>query len=978
MRLIIIPFIVCWIVRTIAQDDDPYRLPPNYIVNHYDIDLTIPEETLTTSTNNNYSGYVEIIFQVTVQTSEVKLHSGFKNIQLLSIQLDSETHLTSEQYQVNSTTDILTLQFKTDLVVGKNYTLKIAFNAKLLTSGGFYKASYTDTDGIVQYIATTQFEATNARFAFPCFDEPRYKATFAYNLTYPANMTALTNTPSMKNISNADNTITTIFGTSPKMPVYLVAFIISKYTCTEGDLEGSSEFKHHICSREDKESARNWSMYVTPKVIDHLNSYTQYNYTNALSKLDQVAVSGKSGAMENWGLILYSESGLLFDNTLQTNANKQSITAVIAHELAHQWFGNLVTCKWWSETFLNEGFATMFEYYTANAVVPELEMEKQFVIRILQYVMTLQGSLNVPALRSNASTPAEISAKFGTYTYYKGGSVLRMIEHIVGRLNFKSGLQKYLLDNAFEPVEPQDLWDALEGVIENSIPNLPVGVNLTTVVDNWINKGGYPVINITLLGTNVILTQQRFLYSGTDNENSSWYVPISYSTADFNLYNENTDPIGWVTPTNPYIISGFSNSSNWIVINNQQTGFYRVNYDTTLWNNLATALLQTNFSGIHELNRAQIIDDSNQLAKAGYLSYSQVLRNTEFLANDTSYFSWYPATSLFWYLLQKTGSMTTLGAALTQHFLQLISNAADSVPLETVNEDAHIYTLNQILINTYACKFGNNKCATAAKLLFKNYKDTYERPNINIRSVVYCNGIRHSEDSEADWNFLYKQYQNSSVSQDSSTIWSALGCATNTTILRTFLSKILTSDGIITSSQYTSIFSTINNGNEIGVDTALEFFIENYRDIISRYNSSGLSVNEVLAGFGSTFTKISQIQKLESFLSSAENLTDSITESVKSAIATAKSNQEIINQHTSALYTYFGLSDDETSSTSTSTTTLSTTSSVSSTTTTSTTSSTSSGTSSTASPDTSGTESLSKNTCSLWLLFIFVSTVFRN
>lgn len=205
-------------------------------------------------------------------------------------------------------------------------------------------------------------------------------------------------------------------------------------------------------------------MMLTPLVIDNFNSYTGINYTQSLSKLDEVAVSGKSGAMENWGLVLYRESGLLFDNTVQTNTNLQSILAVVAHELAHQWFGNLVTCKWWSETFLNEGFATLYEYYIADQVSclpytpptliiciflqtqPEFQMEKMLVTSRIHSIMLTDAGSSVPALRSNASTPSEISAKFNSYSYRKGAAVLRMAEHIIGRDLFKEGINKYLED----------------------------------------------------------------------------------------------------------------------------------------------------------------------------------------------------------------------------------------------------------------------------------------------------------------------------------------------------------------------------------------------------------------------------------------------------------------------------------------------------------------------------------------------------
>ncbi|XP_019763227.2 aminopeptidase N [Dendroctonus ponderosae] len=910
---ILLVCLVAFVCSSVADDED-YRLPYNYILYHYDIDLVIPAESFT-ETSSNYNGSVAITFQVIESTNTVKLHASASNIVLEEIRLDDKEPTFKN---VSSVTNILTLEFASDLIPEQNYTLNINFTAQLLSGGGFYKVSYTDHENTIRYTATTQFQATSARNAFPCFDEPVYKATFAYNLTYPAELNAWTNTPSIANNTLDDGLVKTQFGVSPRMSVYLVAFTISRYTCSEGDLEGTSEFQHRVCSRLDKEDARQWALEVTPKVIYHLNSYTSFNYTSAMSKLDQMAVPGKSGAMENWGLVIYGESTLLFNSTLQTSATKQSIAGIISHELAHMWFGNLLTCRWWSETFLNEGFASLFQYYTTHYAVPEFEMEKQFVVRTLQYVLGIEAYTGVPALRSNASTPSEISGKFGTYTYNKGASVLRMIEHILGRETFKDGIRLYIASNAYQSVEPEDLWTALEDGASNNIPNLPVDISLSNVVDNWINKGGFPVVNVELANNIITMSQERFLYSGSDDEDSTWYIPITYTRSSSNDFNEDTSPRGWVTPSANFSLTAFS-ASEWIVVNNQETGFYRVNYDSTLRENLASALKQDNFSGIHVTNRAQWVDDSYALARAGYLTFGQVLSNVEFLENETEYFTWYPAATLFNYLLQRTGTSQLLGARLTSHLLSLLETAVSTYALDELDESQHVNTLTSILINTYACKYGHTTCTNAAKTLFRTYKsssDLSSRPNINIRSLVYCNAIRYSDNITGDWQFLYEKYQDSALSGDSSYIWTALGCANDTDVLKAFLSKVLENDDVITSSLYGSVFSTIYVAGEVGLDTVLDFFSDNYAAILEVYSNAG----SVLTGLSSYITKTSQIEKLEALLATVG--TDStLAAPIQTALNTANENQAIIEAHRASLHEYFGLDTTSTPSTTSTTTT---------------------------------------------------------
>ncbi|XP_066141998.1 aminopeptidase N-like [Euwallacea fornicatus] len=900
--------VILSLLGIVATQEDPYRLPPNYNVIHQDIDLVVPAESFTEN-SSDYSGSVAIQFQLTVETNEVKLHAS-SNIELLTIQLDDNDELPKEQYFVNTTTDILTLTFFDNLLVEENYTLHITFNAQLLEGGGFYKVSYKDHNGETQYIATTQFQSTNARNAFPCFDEPTYKSTFAYRLTYPEGLNAWTNTPSTLNSTLENGLVRTEFDVTPRMSAYLVAFTISTYTCTEGDLEGSSEYKLRVCSRVDAEEKRRWALSLTADVVNFHNQYTGINYTQSLSKLDQMAVPGKSGAMENWGLVIYGESVLLYDNAVQTVAQKQSIAEIIAHELTHQWFGNLITCKWWSETFLNEGFARLFQYYIVDDILPSYEMEMQFVVKIVQTMLVTDGYLNVPALRTNASTQSEASDTFGSYSYSKGASVLRMIEHIVGRDTFKLGIRKYIANNSYEPVEPQDLWDALEAVLENEDLSLPKNVTLSEVVDSWINKGGYPVLNVSLTNGDLIISQQRFLYEGAETEETKWYVPVSYTISSSNDNNQDTTPRGWVTPIKDLVISNFTEDNDWIVVNNQQTGFYHVNYDQTLWQNLASALKQSNFSGIHEVNRAQMVDDAHMLARAGLLTFGEVLQIVEFLEHDVSYISWYPAVTLFNYLLQKTGSTTTLGAALASHFLRLIKAVAASVPLDEIDEDNHVYTLKQVLIDNYACKYGNEACISQAKDAFAAYKTTFKRPNLNVRSIVYCNALRYSDDALTDWEFLYSQYQNLSVSSDSSYIWSALGCTKDAEILRLFLGKILESDDVLLPESFISIFSTIFSGNEEGVNTALDYFLENYEAILKIFSENGLDAGNIFSEVASYLTQGSQLEKVEAFLAT-EGLNEKLVTSIKSALETANANQELVNLYKESILEYLGVHEDE-------------------------------------------------------------------
>nr|CAI5825380.1 unnamed protein product [Callosobruchus analis] len=233
---------------------------------------------------------------------------------------------------------------------------------------GVYKSSYVDATGTKKYLVATQFESVHARRAFPCFDEPSYKAAFTVDITVPEAFKALSNTEYTTQPVLSSGTVKYRFKQTPVMSTYLVAFVISDFTCSEWSNPGSTT-KNGVCSRSDTANNRAWALEITPKLLNALNTYTGILYTDSISKVDQVALPDfRSGAMENWGLITYREARLLFDPEEDGVGTKQTIALIIAHELSHSWFGNLVTLAWWSETFLNEGFARYFQYKITNEV----------------------------------------------------------------------------------------------------------------------------------------------------------------------------------------------------------------------------------------------------------------------------------------------------------------------------------------------------------------------------------------------------------------------------------------------------------------------------------------------------------------------------------------------------------------------------------------------------------------------------------
>ncbi|KAJ8973356.1 hypothetical protein NQ317_001400 [Molorchus minor] len=869
-------------LKAAAKED--YRLPQIYDISNYELDLLVPTDTFT-SKSDLYNGTVKIQLAFTNATDVLYLHAHPSYITLQTVTFNN-LKLAKEDYGIDNVTNILKIQLTNPITVNNKYYLIIQFEGRLSTTDmyGFYKSSYVDAKGKTKYLATTQFEPTHARRAFPCFDEPGFKAPFTVSITYPSELNVLFNTQ-VKYSTNTSKELTSVtFDPTPKMSAYLLAFVVSEFTCSTGDKVGSTIYE--VCSRNETASLRDLAVTVGPKMLAALNNLTAIDYGKYMKKLDLAAIPDFSaGAMENWGLNTYREIYLLWDNKESSNKYKQAIATVIAHETTHQWFGDLVTCAWWSETFLNEGFAEYFEYFIAHEVFPEWELDKQFVLEVMHTVLDSDELENTQAIQSDCYTPTEIGNKFGDISYNKGASILRMVSHILGQTNFIAGLRTYLTTNAYAATKPEQLWAALSEHVDNSISNLPA--DLPTIMNNWITKSGFPLISVTLSGNNLIIKQKRLSLSG--NDTTTWYVPITYTISSDSKKFEDTTPRAWLTPDKEYLNITPKENTSWIILNNQESGYYRVTYDDVLWDCIKRALVSENFDGIIELNRAQIVDDLFSLGKADEISYQSVLDITGFLSNDTSYYPWYAAFEGFSFLLRRVGKTSKLGEAVSAYVLGQMNALYESVPFNKLNDSEQVYTLKQVLALTWACQLGHEGCVDEAVSLFADFRENGTKPNKNLRTVVYCNGLRYSSNSTDDWEFLWNVFTESeNLATERSTIISALGCTTDTELLKSYLEKTLTDESGIRLQDAASVFSAVYSGNPEGIAVAYDFLTENYTQIAQRYQSMN-SLSTLIKGISERFTTQGEVKKLQDFIANGD-LPEEFKSSATQAVEIAQSN----------------------------------------------------------------------------------------
>ncbi|KAK9737306.1 Peptidase M1 N-terminal domain [Popillia japonica] len=900
-----------------AEIFNPNKLPENVKPSRYELELWVEDDFSVTAT---FTGTVSITIRLETASNTITLNSMNisypDNSYTVTLADDEDAEPIQLTLEEVDTYEMIVLTSEEDLQAGVDYILKFENYEGILHDdmSGFYLSSYTNAENETEYIATTQFQTTDARKAFPCFDEPNFKAVFQITINRPEDYISLANTNITTTTSTQD-----VYSDTPVMSTYLVAFIISKF---EGySSQGGEREQYDVWSQPDARSTAKYAYDIGLLVLDELDEYTGLPYYDmeGVDKMDQIAIPDFSaGAMENWGLVTYRETSLLWDEHQSTNASKQRVATVVAHEFTHMWFGNLVTMNWWEYTWLNEGFARYFQYYITSKVETDWELMNLFVIEQQQVIFgndglqsaaalnskastrseisnkfaSTSGLQSAAALNSKASTRSEISNKFASTSYSKGASIIRMMVNMLGEEEFHEGIKSYLSTHANLNTVPDDLFTALQPYAPDSLQ-----VPLNESMESWTENAGYPVVTVSRTSEGLSLTQERFLLNSSATSTTKWYVPISYTTQE-NPDFDNTTITEWMLPTESETLIPLVDSAGWVVVNLQETGYYRVNYHEELWEALREALHADDFDTvIPELNRAQIVDDILNLARANKVEYPLALNVTAFLEKEVSYYPWYSAFQAFLFLRRRIDSTSYVGKTLQTHILTLMKNLYDDVSFTITSSTPHVTVLKTALTLQWACELGLEDCVTEADKLFKDLVDNGADINPNIRSTVYCSALRQAE-TDTYWNFLWERYQNSRLATEQSIILTALGCSKDEDILKQYLLYSIDSNYIRKQDA-----NTVFSANTSKTLLTFEFLKEHVEDVVNYYEGMN-ALSSIVTGVADRLTTEALITEFEAFIDEYRSILKDAAVTGDTAIESARANLQWVESNQEELHNW--------------------------------------------------------------------------
>ncbi|XP_050263568.1 aminopeptidase M1-like [Quercus robur] len=801
-----------------------------------------------------FAGSVAIELNIAADTCFIVLNAAELSIDIASISFthhlaatdasNSNQVLKPLYVDVVEEDEILVLDFSDTLPIG-NGLLTISFKGTLNDKmKGFYRSTY-EHNGEKKNMAVTQFEPANARRCFPCWDEPACKAMFKITLDVPSQLVALSNMPIIEEKVEGDLK-TVSYQESPIMSTYLVAIVVGLFDYVENLT--SDGVKVRLYCQVGKVNEGKFALDVSVRTLEFYKEYFAVPYF--LPKLDMVAIPDFAfGAMENYGLVTCCETVLLFDNQHSAAAHEQRLAIVVAHQLAHQWFGNLVTMEWWTHLWLKEGFTIWVSYLAVNHLFPEWEMWTQFLNDCTE-VLRLDGLAESHPIEVEINHAREIEEfLFDTISNKKGASVIWMLQSYLGAECFQRSLASYIKKFACSNAKTEDLWAAFE---EGS------GEPVNKLMNSWTKQKGFPVVSVKVKDQILEFEQSQVLASGYLGE-GQWIIPITLCCGLYDVHKNFLLQTKSDTLDMKELLSDESNlASAWVKLNFNQTGFYRVKYDEDLAAKLRYAIEKKYLSTI---DRFGILDDSFALCMARQQSLNSLLTLMSAYSGELEYTVLSNLINIS-YKVERIAADASpeLLEFVKQFFISLFLRSAMKLGWEPKKDESHLDAMLRGEVWTALAVFGYDPALKEGSRRFHAFLDDRNTPLLHpdIRKAAYVAVMRRvSSSNKFGFESLLRVYRETDLSQEKTRILSSLTSSPDPDIILEALNFLLSSE---VRTQDAVLGLTVSRE---GRETAWTWLKDNWEHISKTWGSGYLItrfVNSIVSPFAS-FEKANEIEE---------------------------------------------------------------------------------------------------------------------
>ena len=686
-----------------------------FVPEHYDLFLDLSRETKT------FSGKVTITGQA--KSDRISLHQ--KDLEIASVEVAGQ----ARSFTVDNENEALHIE----LAEAGSVELVIAFSGKITDNmTGIYPSYYT-VDGVKKEVLSTQFESHFAREAFPCVDEPEAKATFDLALRFDQadGELALSNMPEI-DVENRKETGIWKFETTPRMSSYLLAFVAGDLqgvtaTTKNGTLVGVYSTKAHPLSNLD------FSLDIAVRSIEFYEDYYGVKYPIPQS-LHIALPDFSAGAMENWGLVTYREVYLVVDEN-STFASRQQVALVIAHELAHQWFGNLVTMKWWDDLWLNESFANMMEYVCVDAIEPSWNIFEDFQTSGVPAALKRDATDGVQSVHVEVKHPDEINTLFDSaIVYAKGSRLMHMLRRWLGDADFTKGLHAYFKKHQYGNTIGRDLWNAL---------GQASGRDVAAFMDSWLEQPGYPVLTATVENDVLKISQKQFFIGEHEDKNRLWVVPL----------NSNWKGLPDTLETESIEIPGYAallaENKTALRLNTENTAHYITDYQGELLDAILSELVE-----LDNTSKLQIVQERRLLAEAGHVSYADLLPVLDKLAKEESYLVVAAVSQVIGALERFIDEGTEAEKAFNTLVAKLARHNYERLGFEAKDGESDEDELVRQLTISMMIRSNDEEASQVASQIFAAHKEKLAGLPAAIRSQVLINEIKHNETKDLVATYL--------------------------------------------------------------------------------------------------------------------------------------------------------------------------------------------------------------------------------